>query len=219
MAELLRIIGSSLAIDEAPWRNLSVNPASVPLSVALLVVLLAGLSEAVAQSVALVLNRVRPLRFFASLGLNALIFTLGFVFYVLSIGLSTRLLFGVAQPAPLLIKSVSFAYAPLILSFVTLMPYFGRALSLYLYVYHFVAIVVAVRVIHDLTDAQALASSLLGLVLLVLLQATLGRPLVALARWVRNRTAGVRLEPAAALIPRYEDEEPQDEDPDKARER
>lgn len=207
MLELLRIIGSSLAIDEAPWRSLQASPASVPLATALIVVLLAGLSEAVAQSVALVLNKVRPLRFFASLGLNAVIFTFGFVVYVLSIDFSTRVLFGVAQPPTLLIKSVAFAYAPLILSFITLTPYFGRALSVYLSIYHFVAIVVAVRVIHDLSDAQALASSLLGFLLLVLLQATLGRPLTRLARWVRNRTAGVRLEPAAKLIPRYQDDE------------
>ncbi len=203
MLELLRIIGSSLSLDESPWRRLLADPAGLPFATALVVVLLAGLSEALAQSVVLVLNRVRLRRFFASLGLNAVIFVFGFVFYVLSVGLSTRLLFGVAQPTPLLIKSVALAYAPLIFSFVTLLPYFGRALSVLLNLYHFLAIAVAVRVIHDLTDAEALASSLLGFLLLALLQATLGRPVVWLAHWVKNRIAGVQLEPAAELVPHY----------------
>lgn len=203
MLELLQIIGSSLSLDEAPWRRLLADPAGLSFATALIVVLLAGLSEAVAQSVILVLNKVKPRRFFVSLGLSAVIFTFGFGFYVLSVGLSTRLLFGAAQPNPLLIKSVALAYAPLILGFVTLVPYFGRALSVLLDLYHFFAVAVAVRVIYDLTDSQALASSLLGLLLFVSLQATLGRPVVWLARWAKNRIAGVELEPTAELASRY----------------
>ena len=203
MLELLRIIGSSLTFSEAPWLQLLNNAASLPLTTTLVVVLLAGLSESVAQSIVLVLNKVKFRRFFASLLLNALIFVLGFVFYVLSIGLATRLIFGVAQPPLLLSKSVALAYAPLIFSFVTLMPYFGRALRVVLNVYHFIAIVVAVRVIHSLTDMQAVISSLAGLIILVLLHQTLGRPAVRFGRWLRNRVAGVQLESAAELTPRY----------------
>ncbi len=203
MLELLQIIGASLAIREEPWRQLLANAAALPLTTTLVVVLLAGLSEAVAQSIVLVLNKVKLRRFFASLLLNALIFVLGYVFYVLSIGLATRLLFGVYQPPLLLMKSVALAYAPLILSFITLMPYFGRALSVFLNLYHFVAIVVAVRVIHDLTDLQAVASSLVGLVIFIMLQQTLGRPAVRLGRWLRDHVAGVRLEPSDKLIPHY----------------
>lgn len=203
MLELLRIIGSTLAISEAPWRQLLSNAASLPLMTTLVVVLLAGLSESVAQSIILVLNKVKFRRFFASLLLNALIFVLGFVFYVLSIGLATRLIFDVAQPPLLLSKSVALAYAPLIFGFVTLMPYFGRVLRVLLNVYHFAAIVVAVRVIHNLTDMQAVISSLAGLIIFVLLHQTLGRPAVRFGRWLQNRIAGVQLRPAAELTPRY----------------
>lgn len=203
MLELWRIIGSTLAVSEAPWRQLLANAAALPLSTTLVVVLLAGLSESVAQSIVLVLNKVKFRRFCASLILNAVIFVLGYVFYVLSIGLATRLLFGVAQPPMLLSKSVALAYAPLILSFITLMPYFGRVLHVILNVYHFAAIVVAVRVIHNLSDIQAVVSSLAGLVIFILLHQTLGRPVVRFGRWVKNRLAGVQLEPASDLIPRY----------------
>jgi hypothetical protein len=207
MYELLQIIGSSLSLNEEPWRRLLADPNGLALTTALVVVTLAGLSEALAQSIVLVLNKVKPRRFFASLGLNALVFTGSFIFYVLSIAISTRVFFGIVQPPPLLIKSVALAYAPLIFSFVTLIPYFGRALSVLLTLYHFLAIVVAVRVVHDLSDGQALAASLLGLLLFELLQVTLGRPLVQLVRWLKYRTAGVSLKPAADLLPRYRDED------------
>lgn len=216
MLELLRIIGSTLAISEAPWRQLLANAASLPLTTTLVVVLLAGLSESVSQSIVLVLNKVKFRRFCASLLLNGIIFVLGYVFYVLSIGVATRLLFDVAQTPLLLSKSVALAYAPLILSFITLMPYFGRALRIVLNVYHFAAIVVAVRVIHNFSDLQAIESSLAGLVLFILLHQTLGYPAVRFGHWLQDWVAGVQLKPAAELVPRYTraDESSDDKDRD-----
>lgn len=193
MDEFWYVIRSSLARDPELWRGLLANPASLPLRGVVWVVVLAGLSEAAAQSVALVLNKVSFGRFVASLFLNAVVFALGFVFYVLSIGLTTRFLYDAMQPVPLLIKSVALAYAPLILSFFTLMPYFGRALTLLLSVYHFFAIVTAVMVTYTLSESEAFISASLGFALLVLLRGTVGRPLMQVSRWLKNRTAGVQL--------------------------
>lgn len=201
------VIRSGLARDAELWRRLLADPASLPLRGVVWVVVLAGLSEAAAQSVALVLNKVAFGRFMASLLLNAVIFALGFVFYVLSIGLTTRFLFDAAQPTPLLIKSVALAYAPLVLSFFALIPYFGRAIMLALNVYHFFAVVTAVTVIYALTNAEALVSTVAGFVLLVLLRGTVGRPLVRFSGWLKNRTAGVRLRRASELAPGSQDEE------------
>lgn len=206
VAELWRSIGSSFSLDRALWRDLVTYPAARTIPQALFIVLLAGFSEAVAQSVALFLNRVSPRRFVFSLLVSAVIFTCGFVFYVLSIGFMTSLLSRTTQPTSVLIKSVSLAYAPLTLSFLTLIPYFGRAISIVLLAYHFLATIVAVKVTYVLTDGEALLSVIAGAVLFFLLRSTLGRPLTRLARSIRNRTAGVKLEPTSELLPRYDED-------------
>lgn len=203
MDDFWYVIRSSLARDAELWRGLLADPASLPLRGVAWVVILAGLSEAAAQSVALVLNKVSFRRFLASLLLNAVIFALGFVFYVLSISLTTRWLYGTVQPPLLLVKSVSLAYAPLILSFFSLIPYFGRAVMLALSVYHFFAVVTAVTVTYTLTESEAFVSTVAGFVLLVLLRGTVGRPLTGFSRWLKNRTAGVQLRRASELLPAH----------------
>jgi hypothetical protein len=207
MGELLHTLFASFSLDRTLWRDLITHPSAKTVPEALLIVLLAGLSEAVAQSVALFLNKVSPRRFVVSLLVSAVIFTCGFVFYVLSIGFVTSLLSRTSQPTSLLIKSVALAYAPLILSFLSLIPYFGRAITIVLSAYHLLAIIIAVKVTYTLTDGEAVLSVVAGAVLFFLLRGTLGRPLTLFARTVRNRTAGVKLEPASSLLPRYSKDE------------
>jgi hypothetical protein len=205
--DLWGTIVSSFSLDRTLWRDLITYPATKSVPDALLIVLLAGLSEAVAQSIALFLNRVSPRRFIFSLFVSAVIFTCGFLFYVLSIGFVTGLLTRTSQPTSLLIKSVSLAYAPLLFSFLTLIPYFGRAIMVVLSAYHFLATIIAVKVVYGLSDGEALLSVMAGAVLFFLLRNTVGRPLTRLARSIRNRTAGVQLETTANLVPRYPDED------------
>jgi hypothetical protein len=205
--DVWQTVASSFSLDERLWRDLITHPSAKTLPQALFIVLLAGLSEAAAQSIALFLNRVSPRRFVFSLLVSAVIFTCGFVFYVLSIGFVTSLLSRTTQPVSLLIKSVSLAYAPLTLSFLTLIPYFGRAISILLLGYHFLVTIVAVKVTYVLTEGEALLSVIAGALLFFLLRSTLGRPLTTLARSVRNRTAGVTLEPTSELLPRYKEDD------------
>jgi hypothetical protein len=207
MGELLHTLFASFSLDRTLWRDLITHPSAKTVPEALLIVLFAGLSEAIAQSVALFLNKVSPRRFVVSLFVSAVIFTCGFIFYVLSIGFVTGLLSRTSQPFSLLIKSVSLAYAPLILSFLSLIPYFGRAITIVLSTYHLLAIIIAVKVIYTLTDGEAVLSVVAGAVLFFLLRGTLGRPLILLARTIRNRTAGVKLEPTSSLLPRYQKDE------------
>ena len=85
MAEFWHLIGQSLALDIGLWRDLVADPGSLRFRYAIFIVVLAGLSEALAQSVVLFMNQVRPARFAVSLFVNAFIFTFGYAFYVLSI--------------------------------------------------------------------------------------------------------------------------------------
>lgn len=209
ITDIGRAMLASFRFDQQLWNQLIADPSVKTVPRALLIVLLAGLSEAVAQSVALFLNRVSPRRFVISLLVSAGIFTCGFLFYVLSIGFITSLLARTTQPTPLLIKSVSLAYAPLMLSFLTLIPYFGRAILIVLLGYHLIATVLAVKVTYTLSETEALLSVMAGALFFFLLRGTVGRPLTHLARSVRNRTAGVKLRAPSELLPRYpnDDEE------------
>jgi hypothetical protein len=209
ITDIGRAMLASFRFDQQLWRELIADPSVKTVPRALLIVLLAGFSEAVAQSIALFLNRVSPRRFVISLLVSAGIFTCGFLFYVLSIGFMTSVLARTTQPTTLLIKSVSLAYAPLMLSFLTLIPYFGRAILIVLLGYHFIATVLAVKVTYALSEEEALLSVIAGAIFFFLLRSTIGRPLTRLATTVRNRTAGVKLEPLSELLPRYpnDDEE------------
>ena len=90
MGELWHIIRQSLELDAALWRDLVAHPQALRFRYAVLIVVLAGLAEAVAQSVLLFVNGVKPHRFAASLLLSALIFVLGYFFYVSSVGVGKR---------------------------------------------------------------------------------------------------------------------------------
>ena len=98
---------------------------------------------------------------------------------------------------------VALTYAPLILSFLSLIPYFGRGVRVVLSVYHVLALLIAVQVTFALGPSQAVVCVAAGWVLLTLLGGTVGRPVVALARLVRNRFAGKQLLDIAELRRRY----------------
>ncbi len=202
VADLWGVIWSSLTLDSNLWRDLT-EPDALRFRFAILIVVIAGLSEAVAQSVVLFLNQIRAHRFMASLLINALLFTFGYVFYVLSINVVARALYGAPRTNELILTSVALTYAPLILSFTTLIPYFGRGIRILLSVYHVLALLIAVRVVFALEPLQALVCVAVGWTLYTLLSGTLGRPIISLARFIRYRFAGKQLLEVQELRRRY----------------
>ncbi len=74
-----------------------------------------------------------------------------------------------------------------------MVPYFGRVTGIYLNVYHFLALIIAVKVTYALEPQQALICVVAGWLVLTFFKATIGRPLIWLARFVRNRAAGTKL--------------------------
>ena len=202
-ADLWGVIWSSLTLDSNLWHDLMANPDALRFQFAVLIVVIAGLSEAVAQSVVLFLNQVRAHRFAASLLINALLFTFGYVFYVLSINLVARALYGAPRTNELILTSVALTYAPLMFGFATLIPYFGRGIRTLLSVYHVLALLIAVRVVFALEPFQALVCVAVGWTLYTLLSGTLGRPVVSFAQFIRHRFAGKQLLEAQELRRRY----------------
>ena len=184
-------VGNALSLNEAVFVAIQTAPQGV--GPVLLIVLLAGLSQALGQSIVLFANRVRPHRFVASLLLSASIYAFGFLLLTTSIWLVSRYLFDSVGSLRVATKAVGLGYSPYLFSFFILTPYFGNPISALLSVWSLLAIVLAVRISFDLALAQALLCSALGWLLLQVIQRTIGRPVVALAKWLRRRISGVQL--------------------------
>lgn len=193
MGGLADAIGASLRLDPALWRDLLVNPDALRFQLAAWIVVLAGVSEALAQSTVLFVSRVRPSRFLASLLLSAALLALSYLFFVVSIEVLAASVFGRPRLNAVAFEMIALTYAPYLLAATTLMPYFGRAVSIGLAVYHVLALLIAVTVCYDFTPQQGALCLGLSWLAVQLLRGSLGRPLVGAARMLRDRVAGTAL--------------------------
>lgn len=187
----LDTVGRALTLDERIF--IAAQQAPWGLTFALLVVLLAGLSEALGQSIVLFASRVKPRRFVASLFLSANLYLFSFLFLSASVWLVGTQVFGREASFGTILRTVGLGYAPYLFSFFVLTPYFGNPIGLLLGVWSLLAILEAVQATLSLTLPQAFLCSVLGWLLLQLAQRTVGRPIIAAARWLRRRTAGAPL--------------------------
>ena len=160
---------------------------------AVIVVVLAGLSESVGESVVLFANRVKPKHFVRSLFISAFIFAFTYFFLAASIWAVARLFFVPDASFRQIATVVALAQAPRLCGFLVFLPYFGLATSVLLWIWGLLATTVGVVELLALTAWQAAAVVALGSLLLLTLQRTIGRPLLALARIARRRAAGVDL--------------------------
>ncbi|PSB23645.1 CAAX protease [Stenomitos frigidus] len=159
----------------------------------LLVVLFAGLSLGVGQSIILFINRVKPVRFVLSLLLNAILFTVGFLFLVLSTWLICRVPWSVKVPFTTLIKVLGFSYAPQLFSFLGALPYAGLPVLNLLSVWRLLAAVVGFAAAAQVTGATAFSYVAFGWLALQLLENSIGQPIAKLGQAIADRVAGVNL--------------------------
>lgn len=160
---------------------------------AALVLVLAGLSEAVGESVVLFVNRVKPSHFVRSLVISALIFAFTYLFLAASIWAVARLFFEPDVQFSQIATVVALAQAPRLFGILVFLPYFGLPISVLLWIWSLLATTFGVAELHNLGAWQAASVVALGSLLLLTLQRTVGRPLLALARIARRRAAGVDL--------------------------
>lgn len=161
--------------------------------VAVVVLIFAGLSEAVGESLVLFVNRVRASHFGRSLLISALIFAITYFFLAASIWAVAR--FWIHPEAQFLqiASVVALAQAPRLLGFLVFLPYFGLPASVVLWTWSLLATTLGVAELLVLAPWEAAATVFLGGLLLLTLQRTIGRPLLALARLARRHAAGVEL--------------------------
>ncbi|MEB3277843.1 MAG: CAAX protease [Lyngbya sp.] len=186
-----QLVGWVFALNAEAFRVVSTLPRG--LTVALFIVLFAGLSQAIAQSIILFINKVKPLRFVYSLLINALLFVAGFLFLVFSTWLITLLPATVNVSLITVITVFGISYAPLVFSFLGALPYLGLPLLSLLSVWHLLAIVVGFDAVTEIGLNGAFAYVVLGWVILQILQQTVGRPIANFSRWLSDRVAGVDL--------------------------
>lgn len=185
------LLGSVLALQGDAFRLVVQLPHGS--TVAAIIVLAAGLSQEIAQSIILFINQVKPIRFIFSSLLNAVLFTAGYLFLVVStwaIGLVPGL---VRVPFVVLATVFGISYAPLLFSCLGALPYLGIPILSLLSVWHLLALVVGLTTITGLDVEQAFGYVALGWLVLQILQRTVGQPIANLGRWLINLTAGVEL--------------------------
>jgi predicted Abi (CAAX) family protease len=200
LSTLWQILGGILTLNPAAFVALETLPAFTVDALALGIVLLAGLSQEVAQAIILFVNRVQPLRFVVSLLLGSVLFAFGYLFWGLSVWVA-GLVF-LTQPIPLrtVADVLAFSYLPLVFSFFGAMPYFGVPILRLLAVWNLLAMVVGFAALAALPARLAFAHVMLGWVVLVVVQQTVGQPVANLGRWLVNQVAGVKIVRSPAAV-------------------
>lgn len=161
------------------------------LLIAISVVALAGLSEALAQSLVLFINRISPQRFGLAILLSVSTHMVGYLFWTATIWLVGVHLFDRDTTYTIVGRAVGLAYAPQLLGFFVLTPYLGSLFALIIAVWSLLATVIAVQAGLNLSFWQAVACSGVGWLLVQIWRRTLGRPLLRFELWLRRRTTGV----------------------------
>jgi hypothetical protein len=189
-------LGSTLAgvfrLQPAAFAQAASAPQEAML-LGLAIVLLAGLSEAVAQSIILFANRVKPARLFFSWATGALLFLFGYAFLVISTWLVCRLPWTPRLGLQELAIVLALSYAPLLFSFLGALPYLGPGIFTLLRIWNLLAMVAGVEAIGRVGIPTAAICVALGWIVMLLAQRSFGKPIAMLGARLLDAVAGVRL--------------------------
>ena len=182
------LVGGALRLDPAAFTAIAGDP--VGLRIAVLVLIGSALSHVLGQSVALVANRVPPWRFVLAIALGATIFAASVGVWAGALGVAGAVAFDRPTPFAQVVAIVGLAHAPRLFGFVVLTPYFGAGIGAALTVWTFLALAVGARATFGFSLPEALLA--LGAAWLVteVLARTVGRPVVAATRRIRERVTG-----------------------------
>jgi len=161
--------------------------------VAIYVLLLAGLSQAIAQSIVLFVNQVKPIRFVLSLGIAAILFVISTAFWIFSVWGASHLLYRANPSFMTVFRVLGLAYAPLTWSFLGAMPYLGVPIGVVLSIWSLLAFVRGFGIITELGRWQILWCAILGWIVFQIMQRTIGRPAEAFGQWLADAVAGRQL--------------------------
>lgn len=185
------LIGGVFALEPEVFRWARMQPLGS--LVILVVVLAAGLSQAIAQSIVLFINRVRPIRYVLTLLIGTVLFVFGYFFLVLSTWLVSRVPFNAAFSFRTIANILGISYAPLLFSCLGALPYLGAPILRVLSFWQLLAMVGGFAAVANITRWEAVSYVILGWVMLQILERTIGQPLANFGNWLTNTVAGVNL--------------------------
>mgnify|MGYP005841249087 CR=1 FL=1 len=162
--------------------------------VILAIVLLGGASLLLGQSVILFVNRVRPCRFVLSLMLNGLIFGVDLIIWAGAIWVIAHLMFDLQASLAVIVRMVGLGAAPYAFGFLVLLPYAGNFIGRALAVWSFLIVLNSIAFTYDTGFWPALVTVGTGWVLIMILSATIGKPVVAMRNRIWHRVAGSQLD-------------------------
>jgi hypothetical protein len=169
--------------------------------VVLVVAILGGASLLIGQSVILFVNRVRPGRFFVSLLINGLVFTIGLVVWALAIWLTAKVLYSAnTVPFRTIMRMVGLGAAPYLFGFLVLIPYMGDFIGRVLAVWSFLVVLAALTYVAGGSLWPALVCTGIGWLLITVMSLTIGRPIIALRNRLFKAVAGTSLDASVADI-------------------
>ncbi len=180
----------ALGFNAEAARFVSTEPEAV--LVVLTVAFLAGLSLLLGQSVVLFLNRISKVRFIITLVLNAVIYVINLAIWSVVIWFVATFAFGADRPIGIGALAILLGSAPFVFGFFILIPYVGIILTRLLYAWSFLITLVMVQAVFEISWLQALACVGLGWVLLLILNRTVGRPIVYIRDRIFRRLTGLR---------------------------
>ncbi len=181
-------------------KNLVAGQATRADSVVLGILFLAGVSTLIGQAVVLFASRVKPRRFFFSLGLNGLLFILLYLTWGTTIWVIGNLLFTFKADYLGVARLVALSVAPLIFGFMILIPYLGQTIERLLYAWSFLILLGVTESTFHVGILRALVCLSLSWALMALLAVTLGRPVIALRNLLWHRLVGSPIDATAQDI-------------------
>lgn len=199
LSSFWQAIRQAMLFDEQIFVAVQHSPRGIWLSLA--VVALAGISASVGQSLVLFINKVRPHRFIPAVAISLLSYIAGYFLWTASVYAVGK--YGFGKPVEWMPTAavVGMAYAPQILAFFELVPFFGNPFGILLTLWSMVAVVIAVQTALGLTLWQATLAAGLGWLLLQVVRRTVGIPIYAVGRWLRKKAIGAHLQYAVKDLP------------------
>jgi len=167
---------------------------SLGLAFIITVVFLASISEAIGQSVVLFVNRVKKQRFALALLSSSVIYFFNYFFWVISISLIVKAVLGVQLKQKYEIAFiVALAYLPRLFGFLVFSPLIGTVINVLLKVWGMLILHSALVLILGLANREAALIVLMGFLATQIIRHSFGHPLIAWARALTKRVAGVDL--------------------------
>jgi len=185
-------IGMAMRLDPKVFAYVEQYQRSV--WVILVIALLGGASLLLGQSVILFVNRVKPGRFVMSLLMNGIVFTLSLIVWAICIWIIGRFFFDNPPTVRVVMRMVGLGAAPYIFGFLILAPYAGNFFGRVISVWRFLIVLAGIDYLYPRGFWASLIVVGLSWLLMMLLTAVAGKPVIALRNKLWHRISGSDLD-------------------------